>query len=323
METAQTGRERLVPAAAVTRRRIWLDLLLYPTHSFPTAAAPVVVAVAIGLRHHIFSLLPVILGFVASWLIHVAGLFYDNYELLVRYPDNREHPELVQAYWDGELTPGSLVRAIVICLVLAALTGPYLLAVAGWPVAIFAVVGVVASLSYSGGPLAYARFGLSEFIFFVMFGIVAVVGIYYAEAASVTGDWHRVLANLPPEIWVLGLPAGALTANIVMIDDMRDQAADAAKGWHTGAVRFGRRWALAGCVVLTCFAYAAPVWFWWGYGFGPLIFLPFLTLPFAILILRTLYTTPRLVDLEPVTPRGAFLAFFYALLLAVGVAVQS
>jgi hypothetical protein len=48
-----------------------------------------------------------------------------------------------------------------------------------------------------------------------------------------------------------------------------------------------------------------------------------LTLPSAISILRTLYTTPRLEDLEPVTPRGAFLAFFYSLLLAVGIAIPS
>jgi len=319
MESAQKVRGRLVPASEVTRRKIWFDLLLYPTHSFPTAAAPVVVALATAYRHHIFAPLPVIVAFAASLLIHVAGLLYDNYVLLVRYPDNREHPELVQAYGDGELTRAALVRAIIICLALAALAGPYLWAVAGWPVAVFGLIGVAASLSYSGGPLAYARLGLSEIIFFLMFGIVAVVGIYYAEVASVVGDWSQVLTTLPPEIWVLGLPAGALTVNILLIDDMRDREADAAKGWRTGAVRFGRLWALLGCTVMTCFAYTAPFWFWREFGFSAWILLPLATLPFAISILHTLFATPRLEDLEPVTPRGAFLAFFYALFLAIGV----
>jgi 1,4-dihydroxy-2-naphthoate octaprenyltransferase len=323
METGRVGRERLVPASAVTGRRIWFDLLLYPTHSLPTAAAPVVIAVAIALRHHIFAPLPVLIGFVASWLIHIGGLFYDNYELLVRYPDNREHPELVQAYWDGKITPTVLARAIIVCLLLAALTGPYLWAIGGWPVAVFALIGVTASLSYSGGPLAYARLGLSEIVFFVMFGVVAVVGIYYLEAASALGDWRHAFAVLPPEVWVLGLPAGAFTVNILLIDDMRDREADAAKGWLTGAVRFGPRWARAGCIVLTGFAYLAPLWFLWGFGFSTWILLPWATLPFAVSILRTLYTTPRLEDLEPVTPRGAFLAFFYSLLLAIGIVVPS
>ena len=323
MEPGQVRHERLVPASAVTRRRIWLDLLLYPTHSLPTAAAPIVIALAVAFRHHVFSLLPALIGFVASWLIHTAGLFFDNYELLVRYPDNREHPELVQAYWDGELKTSSLARAILACLALALLTGPYLWAVAGWPVAIFGLIGIAASLSYAGGPLAYARFGLSEIIFFVMFGVVGEVGIYYVQAARVLGNWHQALANLPPEIWVLGLPAGAFTVNILLIDDMRDRQADAAKGWRTGAVRFGPRWARAGCIVMTCFAYAAPPLFWWKFGFSAWILLPWATLPFAISILRTLYTTPRLEDLEPVTPRGAFLAFLYSLLLAVGIAVPS
>ncbi|HTW35752.1 MAG TPA: UbiA family prenyltransferase [Rhizomicrobium sp.] len=322
MKNGQVGHQ-LVPASAVTQRRIWLDLLLYPTHSLPTAAAPVVIAVAVAFRHHLVSLLPALLGFVASWFVHIAGLFYDNYELLVRYPDNREHPELVQAYWDGDLTSSSLARAIIACLVLALLTGPYLWAVAGWPVAMFGLIGIVASLSYAGGPLAYARFGLSEIVFFAMFGVVGEVGIYYVQAASVLGAWRQALATLPPEIWVLGLPAGALCVNILLIDDMRDREADAAKGWRTGAVRFGPRWARAGCVVTTCFAYAAPLLFWRAFGFSAWILLPWVTLPLAIWILRTLYTTLRLEDLEPVTPRGAFLVFFYSAFLAVGVAIPS
>ena len=322
MDTGQSGLERLVPASAMTRRRIWSDLLLYPAHTLPIAAAPVMIAVALSLRHHVFAFLPALLGFIASWLIHTAGLLYNYYELLLRYPDNREHPELVQAYWDGELRSSTLARAIIACLALAALTIPYLWEVAGWPVAVLGLIGLAASMSYAGGPLEYARHGLSELVFFIMFGVVAVIGIYYAEAASVFGDWREAFATLPPEVWVLGLPSAALIDNVLIIDDMCDRESDRSKGWRTGAVRFGRRWALGGCLVLTCFAYAAPLWFWWEFGFSAWIFLPLVTLPFAILILRMLHSRTQAEELDA-SARGAFLAFFFSLLLAIGIAVPS
>jgi 1,4-dihydroxy-2-naphthoate octaprenyltransferase len=315
--------ERLVPASAVTRRRIWIDLLLYPTHTFPTAAAPVAIGFALALRHHIYAPLPAFLGFLASWLVHVAGVFFNNYELLARHPDNREHPELVQALRDGQLTPATLRRATLVCLLLAALTGPYLLAVAGWPVVLFGLIGIGSSLSYAGGPLAYARTGLADIVFFVMFGIVAVIGTYYVEAAAVAsaaGNWHAALGAIPTEAWLLGLPAGALIVNVLLIDDIRDRDADAAKGWRTGTVRFGRDWTRMEYVVLSCFAYAAPVWFWWQFGFSAWIFLPLLTLPAAFAILHMIDTKTRLEDLVPATPRAAFLALLYSLLLAIGIA---
>ena len=324
MESGQTESERLVPASAVTHRRIWVDLLLYPTHTFPTAAAPVAIGFALALRHHIYAPLPAFLGFLASWLIHVAGVFFDNYELLMRHPDNREHPELVQALRDGRLTLATLRRATIVCLVLAALTGPYLLAVAGWPVVLFGLIGIGSSLSYAGGPLAYARTGLADIVFFVMFGVVAVIGTYYVEAAAVAsaaGNWRDALGAIPAEAWVVGLPSGALIVNVMLIDDMRDREPDAAKGWRTGTVRFGREWTRMEYVALSCFAYVAPVWFWWRFGFSAWILLPLLTLPGAFAVLRLLHTETRLEDLVPASPRAAFLALFYSLLLAIGIAV--
>jgi 1,4-dihydroxy-2-naphthoate octaprenyltransferase len=309
-------------AASPTRRRIWIDLLVYPTHSLPTAAAPVVIATAIAFRHHAAAWLTAVLCLLASWLVHIAGLFHDYYLLLARYPDNSEHPELVQAWREGRLTASGLRAAIIGSLALAALTGPYLMWVAGWPAVVFGAVGVAASLSYAGGPLAYARLGLAEIVFLLMFGLVAEVGAYYAQAAATLGDWRRAAATLPPEIWTMGLPVGALTVNILMIDDLRDRVPDAAKGWRTGAVRFGPGWARVGCIVLACLAYAAPFWFWQAYQLSAWILLPLATLPIAVSIVRTLYTKTRLEDLAPMTARSALLAFLYSALLAVGIVVS-
>ena len=81
----------------MTRRELWIRLLLYPTHTLPTALAPVLVGVGLAIRDGVFAPLPALLAFVASWLVHVAGVFTDNHELLRRHPALPEHPELLDA----------------------------------------------------------------------------------------------------------------------------------------------------------------------------------------------------------------------------------
>src|SRR5678815_4476781 len=83
--------------ATPMRKHIWVDLLLYPTHTLPIAAAPVMVGAALAARDHVFAPMAVVLAFLGSWLIHLAGLFTDTHELLRRYPQAVEHPDLTSA----------------------------------------------------------------------------------------------------------------------------------------------------------------------------------------------------------------------------------
>ena len=39
--------------ATPVRKHIWVDLLLYPTHTLPIAAAPVMVGAALSARDHV------------------------------------------------------------------------------------------------------------------------------------------------------------------------------------------------------------------------------------------------------------------------------
>jgi 1,4-dihydroxy-2-naphthoate octaprenyltransferase len=56
---------------ARSSRHIWVKFLLYPTHTLPTAAAPVLVGVGLAIHDGVFAPLPALIGFLASWLVHV------------------------------------------------------------------------------------------------------------------------------------------------------------------------------------------------------------------------------------------------------------
>lgn len=311
---------RDVPAPS--RRDLWIHWLVYPGHSLPTAAAPVLVATALAVRDHVFAPLPAFLGFFASWLIHVGGLFTDNYELLVRHRGVNEHPELIDALNKGTLTLSGLRWAIAACLAFAALTGPYLVHVAGTPVIAIGLLGMAGSLVYSAGPFPFGKLGISDLHFFIMFGIFAPAAAYYVQLAAhyqSASDWHVLLHEIPLQSLIIGLPIGALAVNILVIDDIRDRHFDAAKGWRTGPVRFGVGWSRSEYVLLSAFVYLVPFWFWRQWGFDAWVLLPLTTLPFAIIIARGVLTDDSHDSLLPLTPMAALLCLAYSLLLALGI----
>jgi 1,4-dihydroxy-2-naphthoate octaprenyltransferase len=308
------------------RRSIWVDLLLYPTHSIPTAAAPVLVGLGLAAHDGVLAPGPALLGFLGSWLIHVAGVFIDNHELLRLHPEVVEHPELTEAVRSGALRLRALAWATAACLAGALLTVPWLYRLGGSPVLLLEAVGVAASLCYAGGPLAYARRGLADLVFLLMFGVVGVAGTYYIQAVArgALPPGLASLASLPARAWLVGLPSGALVVNVMLIDDLRDHAFDRRKGWRTGSVRFGEAFTRAEITALAAAALAAPLLFWLGLGLGAWVLLPLAAVPMGWRTVRALRAAVgRRPELVPLTPRMARLALVHAALLGLGLALAA
>jgi 1,4-dihydroxy-2-naphthoate polyprenyltransferase len=306
-------------ASVWSRREVWTRKLLYPGHTLPTAAAPVIVA--IGLAHHdrVFAALPVALAFLAGWLIQFAGVVTDNYSNLKREPDDREHPELVQAVRSGLLSLADLRKCILASYGLAVVLGLALFAIAGWPVIAIGLASIFASWAYSAGPWPFGRHGFADPLFFLFFGTVSVIGAYYVQAAVVLGPAHW-RAALPLTAVAVSLPIGALITTILIIDDIRDHTYDTVKGKNTVAVRFGKIYSRCEFVALLTFAYLAPFAFWRALGFSAWVLLPLATLPLAILAARAVWTKNRFSELVPMTPRLAMLTVGYSICLAIGLA---
>jgi 1,4-dihydroxy-2-naphthoate octaprenyltransferase len=309
-------------AFAWTRREVWTRKLLYPGHTLPTAIAPVMVA--IGLAHHdgVFAALPAALAFLAGWLIQFAGVVTDNYTNLIRQPDDREHPELVQAVATGILSLADLRTTILATYGIAVLVGALLFIMAGWPVIAIGLASVLASWAYSAGPFPFGRHGFADPLFFLFFGTVSVLGAYYVQAAVVLGP-DRWGEALPLTAVFVSLPIGALITDILIIDDIRDCEFDSVKGMNTVAVRFGKIYSRIEFIALMTFAYLAPFWFWRGLDFSVWVLLPLITLPLAMLIARAVCTRNRFVALVPMTPRLAMLTVGYSICLAIGLTMSA
>jgi 1,4-dihydroxy-2-naphthoate octaprenyltransferase len=300
---------------APSRRQIWIHLMLYPGHTLPTAAAPILVGVGLAVHDGVFAFWPAVTAFVCSWLVHVGGVFVDVYKLLVRYPALREHPELNDAVARGWLRLPMLRLAAVAWFVIALLPGIYLYRVVGPPALLLGAIGIVAAVWYAAGWRSMAELGLADLVFFAMFGVVAVAATYYVQAVAC-----HAAVTLPTSAFVVGIPMAAVLVNVLVIDDIRDVDFDRAKGWQTTAVRFGLHWSRREHLGFTVIGYVAPLAFAWQ--FGPWLLLPLVTLPPAIAAEHAVWTAPGREALFPWTPRSAFLSMIYALLVGVGLALS-
>ncbi len=312
------------PTTPAARAFPWIRLLVHPAHSLPAAAAPVIIGAAAAYHDHVFSFLPVILGLLASWFIHIGGLFWENYWLLTKHATLREHADLAAAVDDGSLPLPMLRRVTAACFILAILAGGYLVIYAGVMAPVLGAIGAVASLSYCSGRYSQTRLGIADPVFFLMFGVVAVAGTYYTQAAQFFAQpvgWHFIKAALPWHVCVIGLPLGAIITNVMVVDDLSDIEVDKAKGWKTRPVVWGVAGARAEYIALMIFAYALPFWFWRGLGYSAWILLPLASLPLALWTTRLVLIT-KPADVEPVSPKTAAVGLLYAVLLSIGLAVS-
>jgi 1,4-dihydroxy-2-naphthoate octaprenyltransferase len=217
--------------------------------------------------------------------------------------------------------PDSVQRAIVITFGLAILVGVYLVASGGLPILLIGLASIAAGILYTGGPYPFGYYGLGDVFVFVFFGLVAVTGTYYVQAAAAAPLFPLTPPpdTIPATAVIASLPMAALITNILVVNNIRDLESDRAAGKHTLAVYLsytGSRTEFIGLLVL---AYLVPLWFVLLRD-SLLILLPLVTLPYAVKLSRTVLTRTSGAALNPALEQTGRLTAAFALLYSIGLA---
>jgi 1,4-dihydroxy-2-naphthoate polyprenyltransferase len=208
----------------------------------------------------------------------------------------------------GLLTTRQVRTASRACFVLATAIGLLLAWRGGWPILIAGVASAAAALAYSGGPrpISYTPFG--DFVVWLFFGLVAVGGTYYLQTLSLSPG-ALVAATM------VGLPATA----VLVVNNYRDLDPDTQVGKRTLAVCFGRafsRWEYA-ALMLAPFALLGLLWPQTGNGAA--LFLPLLSLPMAIGLVRRFWRETPGASFNPLLARTAKFQVLFSALLCVAI----
>ncbi|MWV65021.1 1,4-dihydroxy-2-naphthoate polyprenyltransferase [Halorubrum sp. JWXQ-INN 858] len=308
-------------AIEVSRRRAWL--MAARPQTLPAAAAPVIVGVGLAVEAGVFAPLPALAAFVGAALIQVGTNFANDYYDAVQGADTDDREGFTRVVASGLIEPAEVKRAMWLTFAAAILVGTYLVAVGGVPILVIGLASVAAGIAYTGGPYPLGYHGLGDVFVFVFFGVIAVVGTYYVQAAALVGGTFPLW--VPPGTVTLAavvasLPVAALSTNILVVNNVRDREEDAETGKRTLAVRFGYRFSRAQFFALLALAYATPVWFL-AAGYGVAVLLPLLTLPLAVGVARTVGSETAGDALNPALEATGKLLAAYAVAFAVGLAL--
>ena len=128
---------------------------------------------------------------------------------------------------DGLMSLTQMRQLAVMLIGISIVFGGALVIYKGTAVLWFGLAGLLLGITYSAPPLKLASRGLGESAVAVGFGLLPVVGAVWLQTFEF--NWHAVLLSLPVALWV---------ANILLINEVPDRAADQVAEKRTLAVRF-------------------------------------------------------------------------------------
>jgi 1,4-dihydroxy-2-naphthoate octaprenyltransferase len=278
--------------------------------TLPAALAPVAVGSACAHAATGIAIGPAIAAALGALLLQIASNFANDVFDYEKGADRTNRLGPTRAVQAGLITPSQMKRGLVAVLAAAFVLGIYLFAVGGWPIVLLGLAAMAAAVAYTGGPYPLGYHGLGDLLVLGFFGFAAVCGTTFVQVGEVTA-------------LSLGaaLPVGALATAILVVNNLRDRAGDAAAGKRTLAVRLGARGARLEYAALVIGALAiAPAWAFAAR--APLIALPLLTLPWAARLIRAIAVREG-AALNPCLPATARLLLAYSLLWALGIALSA
>ncbi|SIR53908.1 1,4-dihydroxy-2-naphthoate prenyltransferase [Aeromonas sp. RU39B] len=257
------------------------------------------------------------LALLTAILLQILSNLANDYGDAVSGADNAERIGPQRAVVSGLISRSDMVRAMVLVGLGSVLSGLALLITAfgnNWlDVLLFVALGaiaIVSAVTYTVGRMPYGYRGFGDISVFIFFGLLGVLGSYYLFTHTLD--------------WALLLPAGAcglLATAVLNINNVRDIEGDARTGKITLAVRLGREraiiyhWSLiGGALLLTALFLVLQGKGWW-----PWIFMPALK-PLTDAA-RLLSQTRDGVALNGALKKTAISAFFYSVLLALGISI--
>ena len=303
----------------VSQARAWA--MAARPQTLPAAAAPVIVGTGLAIYEGVFAALPALFAFVGAALIQIGTNFANDYYDAVKGADTDEREGFTRVTQAGIIDPEQVKLATILTFGLAILSGTYLVYVGGLPILAIGLVSVFCGWAYTGGPYPLGYHGLGDLFVFVFFGLVAVVGTFYVQAAAVLAD--PLTTTIPPgavtlEALIASLPIAGISTAIIVVNNIRDRETDVEAGKNTLAVRFGYTFSRIEYVGLLTLAYVTPLWFWLARDFGLAVFLPVLTLPYGVLVARTVCTRTDGAALNPALEQTGKLLALYAILFTMG-----
>ena len=273
--------------------------------TLPAAISPVLVGVSLAIHDGEFKPFIAFMTLLAAVLIQIGANFANDVYDFLKGSDREDRLGPTRATQSGLISPENMKKGMCLVFAMAICVGFYLASIGGWPIVWIGLASIASAIAYTGGPYPLGYHGWGDVFVFIFFGIIAVPGTYYLQSGIVSYD--SIL---------LGIPLGALSTAILIVNNLRDADTDIKSDKRTLAVRFGKPFVKIEYIVMMVIAFATPIYilqFWDEFSLYIILFL----LPISIQHIQSLYTKTGEALNEVLVDTAKFL-FHFSLLLSIG-----
>lgn len=211
--------------------RSWVEAARLRT--LPAAVIPVLAGTAVAAAHQAANPAKAVVCLLFALLVQIGTNFANDYYDFLKGADTPQRVGPRRAVAAGLIPPPTMRRAMGLVFGAAFLLGLLLVREGGWFLLPIGIVSILCGFAYTGGPFPIGYHGLGDVFVFIFFGLVAVDATCYVQTGRVLPDATACAAAI-----------GLLAANILVANNYRDAATDAAAGKKTLVVRFGKRFAV-------------------------------------------------------------------------------
>jgi 1,4-dihydroxy-2-naphthoate octaprenyltransferase len=271
--------------------------------TLPAAIAPVVIASALAGPD--FNWFRALLALKVGVWLQIGVNFANDYSDGVKGTDeNRIGP--IRLVASGLASAKAVKNAAFLSFFIASIAGLWLSLLTSPILILVGVLAIAAAWGYTGGKNPYGYNGFGEVSVFTFFGLVATIGTYYVQTEEIT-----LLS------FIVAIPMGTLACAILAVNNIRDRAQDELAGKRTLAVRLGDVTARRVYVSLLVIAHLAAI-----ATLIPTALLTLLAVPMSYSISKSVLSGISGKDLIPTLGRTGKLQLVFAILFALGIAIQ-
>lgn len=271
--------------------------------TLPAAIAPVVIASALAGSD--FNWFRALLALKVGVWLQIGVNFANDYSDGVKGTDeSRIGP--IRLVASGLASAKAVKNAAFLSFFIASIAGLWLSLLTSPILILVGVLAIAAAWGYTGGKNPYGYNGFGEVSVFTFFGLVATIGTYYVQTEEIT-----LLS------FIVAIPMGTLACAILAVNNIRDRAQDELAGKRTLAVRLGDVTARRVYVSLLVIAHLAAI-----ATLIPTALLTLLAVPMSYSISKSVLSGISGKDLIPTLGRTGKLQLVFAILFALGIAIQ-